>query len=151
VLPALYLLLRAAGWLNTYLAVILPDCALWTPLATWVLAGAFGRIPADVCAQAETDGCTALQVMRRVALPLAAPAVCAAALLVFIGAWGEYLFALTFLFQPEMMPLSVALQGVSIGHGIDSAAAVLVTIPLSGLVALAQPSLIRGLQAVAVR
>jgi multiple sugar transport system permease protein len=148
---SLYLALRATGWLNTYLALIVPYCALWTPLAVWVLSAAFRQVPVELCAQAETDGCTALQVLGRVVLPLAAPALSAAALLVFIGAWGEYLLALTFLFQPEMLPLSVVMEGVGVGHGIDSAAVVLVTVPLSVLVALAQNHLIRGLQAAAGR
>ena len=148
---SLYLFLRAADLFNTYLTLILPYTALGLPLAIWVLTNAFERIPTDLSAQAEMDGCTPLQVLRRVILPLATPALSAAALLVFIGAWSEFLFALTFTFRPEMMTLSVVMLGVGGGHGIDSAAIEIVTVPLIVLVALAQRRLVQGLSAGAVR
>lgn len=149
--PSLYLSLRAAGLLNTYVALILPDTALGLPLAIWVLTTAFRQIPADLSAQAETDGCTPLQAMARVILPLAAPALTTAALLVFIGAWSEYLLALTFILQPQLTMLSVAMGGIDVGHGVDSAIVEVVTLPLAILVALAQNRLIRGLSGGAVR
>ena len=64
------------------------------PLATWILATFFRDVPVEIEEAALIDGCSRLQALYKVVLPLAAPGILTAALLVFIYAWNEFFFAL---------------------------------------------------------
>ena len=64
-----------------------------------MLRNYFDTIPASIEEAAAIDGCTRLQAMRHVSLPLALPAIASNALFVFMIAWNEFLFALLFLVE----------------------------------------------------
>ncbi len=148
---ALFIFLRDAHLTDTYWAMILPYTAFSLPFAIWVLTNFFRDIPADLSEQAEVDGCTPVQSLTRVILPLSAPALVTAGLLIFIGAWNEFLFAYTFVSQPSMQTVPVAIYyfgGIhEIPWGEISAAAEITSLPIIALVLIFQRRIVQGLTA----
>jgi multiple sugar transport system permease protein len=74
--------------------LVLAYAAINLPLLTWILVGFFGRVPVELEWAAMSDGATAWGAFWRIALPVARPGLWVAALLGFILAWNEFLFAL---------------------------------------------------------
>jgi|SRR5579871_3602889 len=151
----LFIVLRSLQLTDTYGALIIPYTAFSLPFAIWVLTNFFRDIPTELAEQAEVDGCTPFQSLRRIILPLAAPGVVTTALLVFIGAWNEYLFALTFTSSQNAMTVPVAIAsfpGVQeIPWGDISAGSELVTLPIIVLVLIFQRRIVQGLTAGALK
>src|SRR5205823_7045645 len=106
---SLFLVLRSVHLIDTYGALVLPYVAFSLPFTIWVLTNFFRDIPGDLEEQAQVDGCTPFQSLLRVILPLAAPGLVTVALLVFIGAWNEFLFALTFTSKATTVTVPVAI------------------------------------------
>lgn len=151
ILAGLYAIIRSLG-LQPLSSMILTYLLFSLPFTVWVLTSFFRALPADLMQAAQVDGATPFQTFRMVLLPLTAPALVTTGLLAFIGAWNEYLFALTFTtIQPSdrTIPVAIALfQGENIRQdpfGQIMAAAVLVTIPLIALVLVFQKRIIGGL------
>ena len=148
-------ILRALGWLNTYPGLILPYVALSLPLAVWIVATFFKDLPEELEDAARVDGCTPLQTLWRVILPLAAPGVFTAAILVFIHAWNEFFFALLIMTRPEVqtLPVGIALfpGEYTMPWGEIAAASIVATLPLVLLTLLFQRWIVRGLSAGAVK
>jgi multiple sugar transport system permease protein len=148
---SLFLVLRSLQLIDTYPALIIPYVAFSLPFAIWVLTNFFRDIPADLAEQAEVDGCTPFQSLLRVILPLAAPGLVTAALLIFIGAWNEFLFAFTFTSKPDTMTIPVAIYDFNGVHEIPwgeiSAGSEMVTLPIIALVLIFQRRIVQGLTA----
>jgi len=151
----LYLIIRALGWRDTYLALILPYATFALPLTIWILSNFFREIPDDLNDASKIDGCSPLQTFTRVIFPLSLPAVFTTAILVFIFAWNEFLFALTFTSteRARTIPVGIALfPGLhEIPWGDIAAATIIVTIPLLGLVLAFQRRIISGMTLGAVK
>jgi multiple sugar transport system permease protein len=105
----LYVWLRALGLLDTLPGLVLPYTSFSLPLALWLLTNTFRGLPVELYRAARVDGCTAVGALLRVLLPLAAPGLATAALLVFVFAWNELLYALTFVTSPSRRTVPVAL------------------------------------------
>src|SRR5919204_6268746 len=148
---SLFIFLRDIHLTNTYGALIIPYVAFSLPFAIWVLTNFFRDVPADLSEQAEVDGCTPVQSVLRVILPLAAPGLVTAALLIFIGAWNEFLFAFTFTSKPDTMTIPVAIYDFNGVHEIPwgeiSAGSEMVTLPIIALVLIFQRRIVQGLTA----
>ncbi|MFH1036290.1 MAG: carbohydrate ABC transporter permease [Pseudomonadota bacterium] len=148
-------ILGGLGWLNTYQGLILPYVTLTLPLGVWVLTSFFRELPRELEDAALSDGCTRWQALRWVMLPLAAPGVFTAAILVFVYAWNEFFFALLIMTQRQYqtLPVGVALfQGqYTMPWGEIAAASTVATLPLVLLVLLFQKRIVRGLSAGAVK
>ena len=101
------------------------------------------------------DGATTLQAFWKVIVPLSAPGVFTTAILTFIFAWNEFLFANTFAFDETTQPVTVTIPtfaGVfTVNYGAQAAAAVVVTVPLVILVLIFQRRIVSGLTAGAVK
>ena len=145
------------GWINTYQAMIVPSLSFALPLAVWNLNNFFRQMPAELEQSAMVDGCTQGQAFRKVILPLAAPGVFTTAIIVFVGAWNEYLIAVTMTNKPSIQTAPVLIskfagtsQFVS-PFGSQMAAAVVVTVPLVILVLLFQRRIVAGLSSGAVK
>lgn len=139
-------------------SMILSYMLFTLPFTVWVLTSFFRQLPADLLQSAQVDGATPFQSFRMILLPLTAPALVTTGLLAFIAAVNEYLFALTFTtIQPDArtIPVAIALFTGQVSRqepfGEIMAAAVLVTIPLIGLVLIFQKRIIGGLTAGAVK
>ena len=86
---------RALGLYDTYPGLIIPYLSFSLPLAIYTLVAFFREIPWDLEQAAQVDGATQFQAFRKVIVPLAAPGVFTAAILVFIFAWNDFLFAIS--------------------------------------------------------
>lgn len=150
---SLFLFLRSLSLIDTYWALIIPYVAFSLPFAIWVLTNFFRDIPADLAEQAEVDGCTPFQSLYRVILPLAAPGLVTAGLLIFIGAWNEFLFAYTFTSNNTTIPVAIfGFGGIhEIPWGEISAGSELVTLPIIVLVLIFQRLIVQGLTAGALK
>ncbi|MCB2186550.1 MAG: carbohydrate ABC transporter permease [Deltaproteobacteria bacterium] len=148
-------ILRAVGWLNTYQGLILPYTTFTLPLGVWVLTSFFRELPFELEEAALTDGCTRFQALSKVMLPLAAPGVFTAAILVFIYAWNEFFFALLIMTQRNVqtLPVGIALfQGeFTMPWGEIAAASTVAVLPLVVVVFLFQRRIVRGLAAGALK
>ena len=158
ILSPLYLLFRDWGLINTRLSLILPYVTFTLPICIWTLTAFFRDLPLEVEEAARVDGCTRWQVYRQIVIPLAAPGVFTTAILLFIAAWNEYLFARTFISDQALYTAPVAVaqfEGADIAAarpwGEISAAAVATTLPLVVLVLLFQRRIISGLTAGAIK
>jgi multiple sugar transport system permease protein len=151
----LYLIIRFFGLRDTWTALILTYTSFSLPLSVWILTHFFRQVPDDLYRASRVDGCSPFQSFLRVHLPLAAPGLFTAAVLVFIFCWNEFLFALTFTATPasRTVPVAVALfPGVhEVPWGDIAAASVVATAPLVVLVFLFQRRIIEGLTAGAVK
>ena len=148
---SLFIFLRDIHLTNTYGALVIPYVAFSLPFAIWVLTNFFRDVPADLSEQAEVDGCTPVQSLTRVILPLSVPALVTAGLLIFIGAWNEFLFAYTFTSQASMQTVPVAIYyfgGIhEVPWGEISAASEIVSLPIIVLVLIFQRRIVQGLTA----
>jgi multiple sugar transport system permease protein len=151
----LYLIIRGLGLRDTWWALILTYTSFSLPLSVWILTNFFQRIPDEIYRAARVDGCSPFQAFTTIMLPLAAPGIVTAAILVFIFSWNEFLFALTFTVTPasRTVPVAIALfPGVhEVPWGEIAAASIVVTIPLILFVFAFQRRIVEGLTAGAVK
>jgi len=151
----LYLLLRALGLRDTWTALVLANTSFALPLLMWLLAGFIREIPFELEEAAFLDGAGRASVLRLVVLPLVAPGVASAALLTFLAAWNEFLFAYTFTATEASRTVPVALAlfpGVfEIPWGDIAAASILASLPPVVIVIALQRWLVRGLVAGALK
>lgn len=149
---------REWNLLNNYLALILPGITFTLPLCIWTLNAFFRDLPRELEESALVDGCTRMQALIKIVAPLAAPGVFTAAILIFIAAWNEFLFARTFMSLETTVTAPVAIaqfEGSDITiappWGQISAASVVITLPLIVMVLLFQRRIISGLTSGAVK
>jgi multiple sugar transport system permease protein len=157
VIGPLFELWRHLGLYDTWPGLILPYMTFTLPLAIWILAAFFREIPWDLDQAARVDGATRLQAFRHVLVPLAAPGVFTAAILVFIFAWNDFLFAaaLTSTNDARTVPAAIAFftgsSRFELPTGSIAAASVVVTVPVTLLVVVFQRRIVAGLTAGAVK
>lgn len=155
IVSPLFLVLRAVGLIDTYPGLVLPYLTFSLPLAVWLLAGLFAQLPWDLEEAARMDGASRLRAAVTITLPLAAPALATTAILTFLYAWNEFLFALTFTLGPERqtVPVAIALfRGqYQVPWGEVLAAAVVASVPVAAMVLAFQRRIVSGLTAGAVK
>ncbi len=155
IIAPLFIQFSAVGIINTYWAMIIPDVVFALPLTIWILVAFFRELPRDLEEAAKVDGATTIQAFRMVIVPLAAPGVFTTAILTFIFAWNEFLFANTFTFDAAHSPVTVVIPTFATiyttDYGAQAAAAVVVTVPLVIMVLIFQRRIVSGLTAGAVK
>jgi len=145
------------GLFDTLTGLIIPDLTFALPLAIFILVSFFKEIPKDLEEAALVDGATYFQAFRKVVVPLAAPGMATAAILVFIGAWNEFLFAITLTSTPQARTVPAAIAFFTgattfeVPIGTITAASVVISIPLIVMVLLFQKRIVAGLTAGAVK
>jgi len=151
----LYLLVRALGLRDTWVALILTHTSFALPFMIWFLAGFIREIPKEIEEAALLDGAGRLQLLRWVILPLAAPGLASAGLMTFLLSWNEFLFAYTFTATEasRTVPVAVALfPGVfEVPWGDIAAASILASLPPVVIVVVLHRYLVRGLLAGALK
>jgi multiple sugar transport system permease protein len=147
----LYQFIQTAKLYNTYTGLIIPYITFSLPLAVWVLTAFFRDMPREVADAARVDGCGVLGTFWRIGIPLALPGIFTTAILTFIAAWNEFLFAFTFTNSIDHQTVTVGLTFLSSGYFIPwgdiCAAAAIVTLPLIIVVLVFQRYIIRGITA----
>jgi multiple sugar transport system permease protein len=145
------------GLYNTLWGLIIPNLTFALPLTIYTLTSFFRQIPKDLEEAALVDGATRFQAFYKVVVPLAAPGMATAAILTFIAAWNEFLFAITLTSSQaaRTVPASIAFFTGSTEFeeplGTISAASVIISVPLIFLVLLFQKRIVAGLTAGAVK
>ena len=153
----LYELVRLTRTANNPIALILPYVTFNLPFAVLVLTSFFRSVPLEVEEAAKIDGLTRLQILLRVIVPLAAPALVTTGMLIFIACWNEFLLALTFMTRDSAKTVTAgvaSLGGTSsydIPWGPIAASVVVSTAPLILLVLVFQRRIIQGLTAGATK
>src|SRR5918994_7273006 len=111
IVTPLYNLWRNIGLYNTWPGLIIPYMTFTLPLGIYTLSAFFREIPWDLEQAAQVDGATPAQAFRKVIAPLAAPGMFTTAILVFIFAWNDFLFAfsLTSTTAAQTVPAAIAL------------------------------------------
>src|SRR3954454_265716 len=130
----LFVIFKHLALLNSYVGLILADATITVPFAILVLRPFFLRIPRDLEAAAHFDGCRPLGAFLRVVLPVSRSGVVTVAVLSFLLAWGEFLFALSLTTTNDVQPLTVALATFSSSTGTPwnqvMAVATVVAVPI---------------------
>jgi multiple sugar transport system permease protein len=148
---------RSIGLYDTWAGLVIPYMTFTLPLAIYTLSAFFREIPWDLEQAAQVDGATPFQAFTRVIAPLAAPGVFTTAILVFIFAWNDFVFAfsLTSTKSAQTVPAAISqFPGASqfqAPTGSIAAAAMVVTIPIIIMVLFFQRRIVAGLTAGAVK
>jgi multiple sugar transport system permease protein len=148
---------RALGLYDTYPGLIIPYLTFSLPLAIYALTAFFREIPWELEQAAQVDGATPFQAFRKVIVPLAAPGMFTAAILVFIFAWNDFLFAISLTSSDASRTVPAALafftgdSSFTQPTGSIAAAAVVVTVPIIVFVLFFQRRIVSGLTAGAVK
>jgi multiple sugar transport system permease protein len=157
IVGSLFDMWRAVGLYDTWLGLIIPYMTFTLPLAIYTLSAFFREIPWELEQAAQVDGATPFQAFRKIIVPLAAPGVFTAAILVFIFAWNDFIFAntLTSTDNARTVPAALAFfTGASQFEqpiGAVCAASVVVTVPIIIMVLIFQRRIVAGLTAGAVK
>jgi multiple sugar transport system permease protein len=149
-----FLIYRTMGLHDTHIGLIIAYTVFTLPVSVWMMYAYFRQLPRSMEDAALVDGCTRWQAFWRVALPLSAPGMVAAAVFAFIACWTEFFFALVLTSRdaftlPTVFRAFIGFQGALYGEA--SALAVVSLAPSSALGILVQRHLVRGLTLGAVR
>ena len=145
------------GLFNTWLGLIIPYLTFALPLSVYILVSFFKEIPRDLEEAALVDGATHFQAFRKVVVPLAAPGLATAGILTFIGAWNEFLLAVTLTSSSKARTVPAAIAFFTgateheVAYGSIAAASVVISVPLILLVLFFQKRIVAGLTAGAVK
>ena len=157
IVGSLFNIWRSVGLYDTWPGLIIPYMTFTLPLAIYTLSAFFREIPWELEQAAQVDGATPFQAFRKIIVPLAAPGVFTAAILVFIFAWNDFIFAntLTSTDNARTVPAALAFfTGASQFEqpiGAICAASVVVTVPIIIMVLIFQRRIVAGLTAGAVK
>jgi len=134
---------------NTLIGLIIIYWALYSPFATLLLRSYLVALPRDFEDAARIDGANELQVLTRVVLPLSWPGFLTAALVAGLAAWNEFFFAITFIQDDNLKPITTSFLAFqnqfSRDWGLTSAAGILIILPVIVLFLFLQRRFISGL------
>jgi ABC-type glycerol-3-phosphate transport system permease component len=150
----LFILLRAFGLYDQLPGLVITYTAFILPLVVWMLVGFFEDIPPSLERAAMIDGCNRLQIMYKIAFPLAAPGLAATAILAFITSWSDFFLAkvLTSSAASTLPVKTAAFQGLfAMDYTAAATAGVITAVPVLILALIAQKWIIRGLVEGAVK
>jgi trehalose/maltose transport system permease protein len=159
VLGSLYDMMNQLKLYNKLGALTLSYMIFTLPFTVWVLTSFFQGMPRELEEAAYVDGATPFQTFYKVMLPLVGPGLVTTGLLAFIGAWNEFLYALSFTQTAEhrTVPVAIFNFGTTTGGGFEipwgpmMAATIVVTVPLIALTLIFQRYILGGLTAGAVK
>lgn len=157
VLPAtaiiipLFLIFSRVGLINNYLGVILGISVFTIPFATIVLNAYIQAIPSGLVEAALIDGAGFFRIFLSIIVPLASPAIATATILTLIMAWGDFIFALSFLKERTLQPMSIGLYNFIGQYGVQwnklMAGSMIFAIPPLVVALLAGKAIVAGLTA----
>ena len=148
-IPLFYILLYM-GILNTYQAVILAYAGFLIPIGILILRMFFEQIPKELSEAAIVEGASDFQLLTRVLLPLAKPAIATCVILLFLDTWNEFVYAMVFMQDSSIHTIPVALAKIGtsryqISIGTYSAAIMITVIPVLTIFAIFQRWFIAGI------
>jgi len=150
-----FLFIRKLGLLDNLGALIITYLAITVPFSVFMLLNYFESLPDELDKAARVDGCSRLQTLLRVFLPLALPSLVAVILFTFLASWNEFLFALMFTQTPasQTIPIIVAsfTSDFTTSFSFINAAGVLAIVPPVIIAVLFERYIVSGLTAGAVK
>jgi multiple sugar transport system permease protein len=150
-----FLFIRKLGLLDNLWSLIITYLAVTVPFSVFILVSHFESLPDELDKAARVDGCSRLQTLTRVYLPLSLPAVVAVVLFTFLASWNEFLLALMFTQTPrsQTLPIIVAAftSDFTISFSFINAAGVIAVIPPVILALAFERYIVSGLTAGAVK
>ena len=151
----LFILMRALHLINTHWSLILTYMTFGLPLSIWLLKGFYDNIPEELERAARIDGASRFKAFWLIIMPLSSPGIIATAIYAFIGAWNEYVYALTFLNSENLLTLPVGLQHFFTEFATNwpglMAAAFIMSVPVVVMFMLLQKQFVRALTEGAVK
>jgi multiple sugar transport system permease protein len=153
ILP-LYIIFRYFHMLDTYTALILTQMTITLPFGAWLMMGFFRQIPLEVEECGLIDGCSRLQVLTLISVPLAIPGIVTSSIFTFIYTWNEFLVALILTgSKTRTAPIFIQsfLSDSGLEWGMLAAAGSVVILPIVIFSLFAQKGLIRGLTSGSVK
>ena len=148
-LIGMFVLLAKMHLINNLMGLVITYAAGGIPLSVWWLKGYFDTIPIEIEEQAMIDGCTRLGALKSVVVPLALPGVVAVGIFQFVGAWNEFMMALTIIQSDHLQLLPVRIINFMgfqrVDWGPTMAFSVIVAIPAVILFTLVQRNMVTGL------
>lgn len=145
---ALYTLFNDIGLLNSYVGLILADSAAQIPFAVLLIRAFMGGIPPSLIEAALVDGANNLRAFLSIVVPISRNAIVTAALFTFLGAWGDFLFALTLTSTETVRPITLGIYNYLSANvqqwGPVMATAVLASLPAGVLLVVAQRYIAAG-------
>lgn len=155
IVTPMFIIFRQLHLLNTYLGLILPSVILTLPMAIWTLIAFIKTLPFELEEAAKIDGARRRDLILKVVLPLSAPGIFTTAIIAFIGAWNEFMFALILVTKDEMRTVPIAISmfpgEYSVPWGDMSAASIVATIPIIIVVLICQKRIVSGLTSGAIK
>jgi multiple sugar transport system permease protein len=150
-----FVMFTTAHVIDTRWALIVANISVGVPFATWMMKGFFDTLPRELEQAAAIDGCTPLQALWYVILPLARPGLAACGIYLAIVAWSEFVFARTHVTKSDLWTVTVGLQSCVGEYLVDwpalMAAGVVSLAPMFVLFLLLEPFLVSGLTSGAVK
>lgn len=156
VLIPLYRYFSTLHMLNSYVGLICIYIATSAPFQVWFLKGFIDTIPKELDEAATLDGCTRPSILFRVIIPVIAPGIFSAVLLVFILSWSQFVIPYILISTPSKMPISVMLVNLQssltqITTQYLAAASVLAILPTLILFVVLQKYIVSALTSGAVK
>lgn len=154
VIIPIYIIFQRMGLLDTYFGLIWVYQLITLPMIIWILRGYFEDVSVELEEACRIDGYGEFYVFRKIVLPLVKGGIAASALLAFIFAWNNFIFAMV-LGGSDVQPITVGamqfMTAEALRYGDMAAAIVLAAIPALLLAIYSQKHLIRGLSFGAVK
>jgi multiple sugar transport system permease protein len=151
----LFILMRTLHLVNTHWSLILTYMTFGLPLSIWLLKGFYDNIPEELERAARIDGASRFKAFWLIIMPLSSPGIIATAIYAFIGAWNEYVYALTFLNSESLLTLPVGLQHFFTEFATNwpglMAAAFIMSVPVVVMFMLLQRHFVRALTEGAIK
>lgn len=153
---AIFRLFRLMNLLDSHVGLIFVYAGSMCIFSIWNMKGYFDSIPIEIEEASKIDGASNIQLIARIILPLARPAIIVTAVMVLIFVWNEYLFATTFMLKEESYTLAGGLYQLqandySRSWPLFSAAAILVSVPILVIFFCFQKYMVSGLTAGGVK
>jgi multiple sugar transport system permease protein len=153
----LFMIFRQLGWVGTYLPLIIPQF-FGSAYFIFLLRQFFMTIPQELSDAARVDGCTEVEILVRIILPLSTPAIAVVGLFQFMAYWSDYLGPLIYISRESQYTIALGLNSM-LGRSFGSqpnagtpdqwtqlmAASTLATLPIVVLFFLTQRTFIEGI------
>jgi len=151
----MFQVIYSIGLIDNIVGLMVTYLTFTVPFATWMMIGYFRNVPSELEDAALVDGCSRIQALARIMVPIALPALAVVALFAFTLSWNEFLYALVFIGSDSQKTLTVGLIGLVRGDtfpwGPMMAAALLGAIPPTLVYVVSQRWVVAGLAAGSVK
>jgi multiple sugar transport system permease protein len=145
-IPA-FILIKWLGWIDTYQGLIVPR--IMTPLGIFLMRQFLQTLPRELEEAARIDGCSRLQTLLRVLVPLTGPAVATLAIFTFTASWNEFFWPLLVVQSTEMWTLQILIasmkQAEVVDWGVVMAVVTMSVVPTTAIYVVLQRYFVKGI------